>query len=108
MKTNLFRFLFDFLVIVLLTFSFVPSHLTNPEDEYAKGVQHFQSISSEYHPYYNLHKLGDYIVRCILEKFTFGNAKQYVLISSLFSDEQFIISKLLSYRLLSIPPPFLI
>jgi hypothetical protein len=110
MKIKLFRkeFFFDFLVAFLLIVTLIPLNLTNPEEDFSPAVNEYQDIYSDYSLYSTARtqsRTGDYNDQYFSRNFVLECYQQVSFDSVVLFYHQFFFSKLLSYRLISLPPP---
>ena len=89
MKIKLLKsvFSFNFLITAFLTISLIPLNLTTPED------------------YFSQDRAGDVNDQYFSKNFALECFQQFKFDSIVLFSVKFVTSKLLSYRLISLPPP---
>jgi hypothetical protein len=107
------KFFFDFLIAVFLTVTLIPLNLTSPEDDFAQAanVNQYQGVFSDYSLYSTIRaqsRAGDINDQYFSKNFALECFQQLTFDSCILFTEQSVTSKLLSYRLISLPPPFLV
>lgn len=110
MKISLFKskIFFNFLISILLTVTLVPLNLTCPEDDFTQAVNEYQDVVSDYSLYStvrNQSRTRDYDDQYFSKHFTLDCLQYRFLNSVILFSEQFVCSELLSYQLISLPPP---
>ena len=112
MKISLFKnkFFFNILISILLTVTLVPLNLTSPEEDFSQAVNEYQDVVSDYSLYStirNQSRTRDFDDQCFSKNFTLESLLYRILSSLVIFTEQFAISRLLSYQLISLPPPLI-
>ncbi len=105
------KFFFDFLIAAFLAVTLVPLNLTTPEDDFFQAANEYQDIVSDYSLYSTIRsqsRAGDINDQYFSKNFALECFQQLTFDSCILFTEQSVTSKLLSYRLISLPPPFLV
>ena len=101
-------FLFDFLIALFLTVTLIPLNLTNPEDYFPSTANEYQDVISDYSLYSTTRaqsRAGDINDQYFSKNFALECFQQFKFDSIVLFSIKFVTSKLLSYRLISLPPP---
>ena len=102
-------FFFKFLVSILLTVTLNPLNLTSPEEDFFLALGEYQDVvDSEYGLYSTVRsqsRVRDFDDQYFAKDFTLDCLQYRILNSILIFTELFVVSKLLSYRFISLPPP---
>jgi hypothetical protein len=99
---------FDFLIASFLTVTLIPLNLTNPEDYFSQDTTEYQDVISDYSLYSTMRaqsRAGDINDQYFSKNFALECFQQFKFDSLILFSVKFVTSKLLSYRLISLPPP---
>lgn len=112
MKIKLLKsvFFFNFLITFILALSLIPLNLTSPEDYFSQDTTEYQDVISDYSLYSTMRsqsRAGDINDQYFSKNFALECFQQFNFDSTVQFSGQFVTSKLLSYRLISLPPPLL-
>lgn len=111
MKIRTFKntFFFKFLISILLTVTLIPLNLTSPEEDFTQALGEYQDVvDSDYGLYSTIRtqsRTRDYDDQYFSKDFTLDCLQYRILSSIILFTEQFVVSRLLSYRFISLPPP---
>lgn len=110
MKIKLLKsvFSFNFLITAFLTISLIPLNLTTPEDYFSQDTTEYQDVISDYSLYSTMRahsRAGDVNDQYFSKNFALECFQQFKFDSIVLFSVKFVTSKLLSYRLISLPPP---